>query len=66
MTDSNWYTKDAAAWNKAAAELDQEGYTRLEDPLYLAVFVRSTDIPLVLVRSLGYLNWHPRPLVDGG
>ena len=60
MTD-NWALQTEEAWNEAAYQLEQDGYTRQPDDYYPAVFVKG-DEKLVLVRDLGFLNWHTRRL----
>jgi len=58
-----WYQKDLEAWNTAAANLEANGYESQRDDYYPAVFYRQKDeMTVVLVRSLGELNWHPRAM----
>ena len=57
----NWELKDARAWADAADALKADGYTqRGKVGMYPATFHKHGCPTLVLVRSLGVLNWHPR------
>ena len=56
----NWELKDAKAWADAAEALVADGYTqRGRVGMYPATFHKAGHPTLVLVRSLGVLNWHP-------
>lgn len=54
-----WVERDKEAWEKAARNLEAQGYTRRDDSYWPAVFVKD-DSEKVLVRDLGMLNWFPR------
>ena len=55
-----WEQRDKESWEAAAAELDAQGYERVKDSYWPAMFVKDDCPNLVLVRDLGWLNWHPK------
>jgi len=57
--EGEWKQRVKAAWERAATELEAQGYTRYDtNDLWSAVFIKG-DSEKVLVRSLAKLNWHP-------
>ncbi len=60
MTD-NWCIRDEAAYEAAAKELEDKGYLREPCRYYQYKFTRGTEV-IVLTRTPGKLDWHPKVL----
>ncbi len=59
MTDNDWCID--AAHESAAKELEDKGYLREPCRWYQYRFVKGREV-IVLTRTLGKLNWHPKVL----
>jgi hypothetical protein len=53
-----WYEDDEKAWNAAAKALRDDGWTQKPHQYRNATFHKNNKV-VVLVRTLGVLNWHP-------
>lgn len=59
--EEDWIKRDRQMWHSEASRLTHEGYEQRPDDLYGSTFHKDGKT-VVLVRSLGTLNWHRRAL----
>lgn len=58
----DWYARDAAAWQQAAARLEADGWTREDHPnRWIKTSFTQGGRRVYLGRPLGCLDWQPRP-----
>ena len=60
MTD-DWCIRDETAYEAAAQALIEDGYLREPCQWYKYRFTKAREV-VVLTRTLGKLNWHPKVL----